>query len=60
MDIEENIIKQIYKNIKTCPHCLGTGKLKAMQNVATYTGSVRGKDTKVKCKFCNGTGLIIS
>ncbi len=52
MDIKIN-------NIKPCIYCMSTGKLKAMQSVATYgDGSVRGKDTQVKCKFCNGTGII--
>lgn len=42
-----------------CPYCLGTGKLKAMQSLATFNkGSVRGKDTTVKCKYCNGEGWI--
>lgn len=41
----------------TCPYCLGSGELKAMQMGAIYGGgSVRVNDTKVKCKHCNGTG----
>lgn len=54
MDIKINTVN----NVKPCIYCLGTGKLKAMQSAATYnTGSVRGKDTKVKCKHCNGAGV---
>ncbi|MEG1310474.1 MAG: hypothetical protein RR942_06575 [Romboutsia sp.] len=54
MDIKINIIN----NIKPCTYCRGTGKLKAMQSVATYNaGSIRGEDTQIKCKFCNGTGV---
>lgn len=42
-----------------CPYCLGSGKLKTMQSIATFNGgSIRGKDTSVKCKHCNGAGLI--
>ena len=41
-----------------CPYCLGSGKLKAMQSAMTYdAGSIRAKDTKVKCRNCNGTGF---
>lgn len=40
-----------------CPHCFGDGRLKAMQSVALFGGgSMRGKDTTVKCTYCNGTG----
>ncbi|WP_368240454.1 hypothetical protein [Clostridium paraputrificum] len=46
--------------IKPCPYCLGSGKLKAMQSVVITEGvSVRGKDTQVKCKHCEGIGLLI-
>lgn len=46
-------------NVKPCPYCFGTGKLKAMQSMATYNaGSVRGKDATVKCTFCKGRGVI--
>lgn len=41
-----------------CPHCLGSGKLKAMQAAMTYdAGSIRVNDTKVKCSHCNGRGF---
>lgn len=44
--------------LNICPYCLGTGKLKAMQSLATFNvGSIRGSDTKVKCKYCNGSGV---
>lgn len=56
-DKEVKINMNIGENIKICPYCLGTGKLKAMQSIATNTGSVRSKDKQVKCRFCNGTGL---
>lgn len=43
-----------------CLHCLGTGTQKAMQMAMTYdVGSKRAKDTKVKCKHCNGKGFTI-
>ena len=43
--------------IDLCPYCLGSGKLKAMQMAAVYGGgSIRVNDTKVKCKYCDGTG----
>lgn len=44
--------------INICPYCLGSGKLKVMQSVAVIGGgSVRGKDKKVKCSYCNGSGI---
>lgn len=50
----------INTNVKACPYCLGSGKLKAMQSVAiSYGWSVRGKDTQVECIHCKGTGLVI-
>lgn len=40
-----------------CPLCFGSGKLRAMQRVALFGGgSIRGKDTTVKCTHCDGTG----
>lgn len=48
----------VLKDIKFCPYCLGTGKLKVMQSVVTYNGSIRGQDRVVKCKHCNGSGLL--
>lgn len=58
MNIEVNVLKDIKMKVKCCPICLGTGKLKVMQSAAIYGGgSVRGKDTQVKCRFCNGTGI---
>lgn len=40
-----------------CPCCLGSGKVKAMQRAMLFGGgSVRAKDTKVKCTVCNGMG----
>jgi len=40
-----------------CPRCLGSGKVRAMQNYMTYdAGTIRGPDTFVKCPDCNGTG----
>lgn len=40
-----------------CPYCLGSGKVRAMQSVALFGGgSIRGKDTMVKCTYCKGTG----
>lgn len=42
-----------------CPYCYGSGKLKAMQRAMTYDGgSVRAKDTLVKCSNCKGTGVL--
>ena len=56
---EEDILREIYKNIKPCHYCSGSGKLKAMQSVMiNNTASMRYKDTEVKCNHCNGTGLI--
>lgn len=47
----------ISKEIKICPHCFGSGKIKAMQSAAVINGpSIRYKDTKVKCPYCNGNG----
>lgn len=41
-----------------CWACGGSGKLKAMQSAMTYdAGSIRAKDTTVKCPRCNGTGF---
>lgn len=57
MNFKIDVLKDIKIKVKCCPICLGTGKLKAMQSVATYAGSVRGRDIQVKCKFCNGTGV---
>ncbi|SNR95708.1 hypothetical protein SAMN05446037_100281 [Anaerovirgula multivorans] len=49
----------LQKGLCLCPYCLGTGKLKAMQNAMTYdAGTIRYKDTLVKCNHCNGTGLL--
>lgn len=40
-----------------CPHCWGSGKIKAMQRAMTYdAGSIRVHDIEVKCIYCNGTG----
>lgn len=40
-----------------CPHCGGSGRLKAMQSMAVIGGSsIRGSDTTVKCNSCNGIG----
>jgi DnaJ-class molecular chaperone len=48
------------KEMRFCPYCFGTGKLKAMQNAMTYEGiSIRVQDTFVKCSHCNGTGVLI-
>lgn len=53
-----NIKINVLKDGRSCPCCFGTGKLKAMQSMATYgSGSIRGKDTQIKCSFCNGTGI---
>lgn len=44
----------------TCPYCVGTGKLKAMQSAMTFNGpSVRVHDTKVECSHCKGAGRIL-
>lgn len=44
--------------INICPYCLGNGNLNAMNSMAVIGGgSIRGKGTKVKCKYCNGTGI---
>lgn len=59
IDKQADINNYININIKTCPYCCGSGELKAMQSVAITEGlSARGKDTKMKCKHCNGSGLI--
>lgn len=56
-----NIKINVLKDGRFCPYCFGSGRLKSMQSVATYGGgSIRGKDTQVKCKFCNGVGTIKS
>lgn len=55
MEIKFDMLKEI--NI--CPYCLGRGKLKAMQSTSVIGGlSIRVADTKVKCKYCNGSGVI--
>lgn len=59
MEQKDIIIKNINVEITICPYCLGTGELKAMQSVATYNGSIKGKDIKVKCKKCEGNGVLI-
>lgn len=53
-----NIKINTFANKSICPFCLGTGRLKAMQSIATYNGSIRGKDKTVKCKYCNRTGIM--
>ena len=59
MGIEEDILREIYKNIKPCHYCFGSGKLKAMQSaMMNNTTAIRYKDTTVRCKHCNGTGFI--
>lgn len=56
-----NIKINVLKDVKLCPYCFGTGKLKAMQREAVFGGgSIRGKDTQVKCSYCNGDGVINS
>lgn len=46
------------KEINIYSYCLGSGDLKAMQSLAVIGGgSIRGTDTKVKCKYCGGSGL---
>lgn len=53
------VIKIEPLKINVCSYCLGTGKLKVMQSIAMFNGeSIRGKDTTVKCKHCNGIGVI--
>lgn len=52
-----NIKINIFANKSICPFCLGVGKLKAMQSIAAYNGSIRGKDKTVRCKYCKGTGI---
>lgn len=48
-------------NARVCIHCNGTGKLKAMQSRAQIGGpSIRGKDKEIKCKYCNGRGVVTS
>lgn len=59
MEQKDIIIKNINVEIAICPYCLGTGELKAMQSMTTYDGSIRGKDIKVKCKHCEGNGILI-
>lgn len=40
-----------------CHHCGGSGKLRAMQSMASVGGgSMRGPDTSIECNQCNGTG----
>lgn len=50
----------IINNINICPYCLGIGKIKAMQSQTYIGGSVRAKDTEIKCSKCNGTGFKIN
>jgi len=39
------------KKVKYCKHCKGWGYI--------YTGKFKGiKNIVIKCKFCNGTGII--
>jgi len=50
-------IRTIAKDI--CPHCGGSGGLRAMQSMAVMGGgTVRGPDTTVKCETCNGKGRV--
>jgi len=50
-------IRTIAKDI--CPHCGGSGRLRAMQMATVMGGgTVRGPDTTVKCKTCNGKGRV--
>ena len=56
--IINNFNINVFDSNKICPFCLGTEKLKIMQSIATYDGSIRGKDKKVRCKYCNGTGRV--
>ncbi|MGK4042209.1 hypothetical protein AB0Y20_07885 [Heyndrickxia oleronia] len=41
-----------------CHYCMGSGKLKAMQNakLLNLNKSIRVQDTEVECPHCNGTG----
>lgn len=57
IDIKINAFGNSIK-MEYCPHCLGVGKLKAMQSVVTYNGSFKGEDKEIKCKHCDGIGLI--
>lgn len=58
MEFNISIPKCIEIKFKMCPYCFGSGRLKAMQSMSTYGGgSIRGKDTQVKCRFCNGTRI---
>lgn len=44
--------------ITICPHCLGSGRVRAMQMYMVHGGgSIRGPDTSVECPTCHGTGL---
>jgi len=53
-----NIEIKISDILNICPYCLGLGKLKAMQTAMTYdAGSIRTKDTLVKCSHCDGKGF---
>lgn len=46
--------------IRICPRCAGIGKLKAMQMGINHKGKTqRVQDTVVKCRHCEGTGLIL-
>ena len=49
-------MKIIVPEIKICPHCQGSGKLKAMQSSVYRGKSIRATDTYVKCKHCKGLG----
>ncbi len=52
-------IKIDLSGVRICPYCLGSGELKSMQSLAVIgRGSIRGADTKVKCKHCGGSGLV--
>lgn len=52
-------IKIDMSGFSLCPYCLGNGSIKVMQSMETYNReSIRGKDMAVKCKYCNGVGLI--
>ena len=53
------IISNIENNFKTCPYCFGTGTLRAMQSAIYNNTSMRVRDSKVICKHCKGTGLIL-
>ncbi|MDU3410129.1 hypothetical protein [Clostridium sp.] len=56
IDVKVNAFGNNLK-IEYCSHCLGVGKLKVMQSVATDIGSFRGKDKEIRCKHCDGTGI---